>query len=163
MYMNVTMWHPISVDVASWNNFWYFFKRLCTWLIYCTVVNIIIFVYFGGLRKDGVQGARTHNKWRQRKIQLHERKLSIKLIQYYNLSKIYKQFYRKKRYFYVPMAYILIQRAQKHHNLIENPSKWPILNSRVPTVEAICKNLPKRYKKSARNPSYFVWNPSYFV
>jgi len=26
-------------------------------------------------------------------------------------------------YFYVPMAYILIQRAQKHHNLIEKPLK----------------------------------------
>ena len=43
--------------------------------------------------------------------------------------------------------------SQSHR---KNPSKWPILYSRVPTVEAICKNLPNRYKKSARNPSYFV-------
>ena len=26
-------------------------------------------------------------------------------------------------YFYVPMAYILVQRAQKRHNLIEKPLK----------------------------------------
>ena len=51
-------------------------------------------------------------------------------------------------YFYVPVAYILTQRAQKHHNLIEKKPQngWFCT---VPTVEAICENLPKRYKKSA--------------
>ena len=42
-------------------------------------------------------------------------------------------------YFYVPMAYILIQRAQKHHNLIEKPLE--IADSVLPALKKLCHAL----------------------
>jgi len=41
-----------------------------------------------------------------------------------------------------------MQRAQKRHNLIEKHLKMADFVQYLPTVEAICENLPKRYKKS---------------
>jgi len=44
------------------------------------------------------------------------------------------------------MSYILIQRVQKNHILIEKFLKMADYVPYLPTVEAICKNLSKRYK-----------------
>ena len=42
-----------------------------------------------------------------------------------------------------------VAKISKHHNLMEKPLKMADFVQYPPTVEAICKYLPKRYKKSA--------------